>query len=99
MDFGNLRSDYQPLRSSKDRSSWGDIAFRMLGKEFSIKVKTSDKNVTFDIMRDISNHKDKVILKNAKDGSTFVAHDGMRYYIANPKNVSSQFEVSFSDSL
>lgn len=95
--IGILYSDSRPLSGQNNRSSWGDLAIRAMGSSADLKLHVEgNQGVTFDIMKDVSGGTDPVVLKDAKEGSTFKAADGERYYIANPKNAGNVgFKVEF----
>jgi hypothetical protein len=95
--IGTLHSDYRPLQGQSHRSSWGDLAVRAMGSSanMTLHVEGGGDGITFDIMKDVSGGTDPVVLPNAHDGSAFKASDGDRYYIANPKNASADFNVTF----
>jgi hypothetical protein len=95
--IGTLVSDYRKLSGQDHRSSWGDLAIRALGDPTVTLQVEGSSGVSFDIMKDVSGGTDPVILKGAKNGSTFKAKDGDAYYVANPANAgNTTFKVDFS---
>jgi len=95
--IGTLYSDYRPLSGQSHRSSWGDLAIRAMGSSANLTLHVEGaQGLTFDVMKDVSGGSDPVVLKGAKEGSSFKASDGDRYYIANPKNAGNMgFKVEF----